>query len=156
MWWNEWEIQFSCEQLPSGLEVCPCCFENVISVSRNEPNQWRKTVITLYTSKANEKGKQGLRFLRRPGAISGPSSGQHPVPWTGENIAGRILLDISKHHIRRSIKAQTCHAQCGSIVANHYHTFWDCPKLNAFWKGIQASLGRSLTLKYLWVLTSCT
>jgi len=32
------------EQFPSSLEVCPCCFENVISVSRNEPNQWRKTV----------------------------------------------------------------------------------------------------------------
>lgn len=30
--------------MPSGLEGCPCCFENVISVSRNEPNQSRKTV----------------------------------------------------------------------------------------------------------------
>lgn len=25
-----------CEQVPSGLEVCPCYFENVIAVSRNE------------------------------------------------------------------------------------------------------------------------
>ena len=38
-------MPFCCEQLPTGLEVCPCYFENVISVSRNEPNQWRKTVI---------------------------------------------------------------------------------------------------------------
>lgn len=30
--------------------------------------------------------------------------------------------------------------QCGSTVANHYNVFWDCPRLNAFWKGIQASL----------------
>lgn len=33
-----------------------------------------------------------------------------------------------------------CWRQCGSTVANHYHVFWDCLKLNVFWKGIQTLL----------------
>lgn len=34
----------------------------------------------------------------------------------------------------------SCWRHCGSISANHYHIFWECPKLNTFWKGVQASL----------------
>ena len=33
-----------------------------------------------------------------------------------------------------------CWRQCGSTTANHYHIFWDCPKLKIFWRDIQASL----------------
>lgn len=33
-----------------------------------------------------------------------------------------------------------CWRQCGSMTANHFHVFWDCPKLNSFWKEIQSAL----------------
>lgn len=33
-----------------------------------------------------------------------------------------------------------CWRQCGMTIANHYHIFWDCPKLKGFWKDIQSSL----------------
>ena len=45
IWWKQWEMPFCCGKLQVGFGICPCCFENVISVSRNEPNQSRKTVI---------------------------------------------------------------------------------------------------------------
>ena len=35
-----------------------------------------------------------------------------------------------------------CWRQCSSTVANHFHIFWECPKLKTFWKGIQASLNK--------------
>ena len=35
-----------------------------------------------------------------------------------------------------------CWRQCGSTVVNHFHIFWECPKLKTFWKGIQASLNK--------------
>lgn len=105
-------------------------------------------IITLYTWKVNGKGNQGLRFLTRRGAISGPSSGQHPAPWAGESIAGRILLDTSRHHIRGGIKVHICHAG-DNVVANHYHISWVCPKLNAFWKRVQASLSTDFNTQIL-------
>lgn len=37
-----------------------------------------------------------------------------------------------------------CWRQCGSTVANHYHIFWDCPKLNVFWKGYPGFLKHGL------------
>ena len=66
--------------------------------------------ITLYTLKVDGKRKQGLRSLRRYGATSGLSSGQHLVQWTGESIAGKILLDILRHRSRRTTNVLICHA----------------------------------------------
>ena len=47
IWWKQWEMPFCCHQLQVSFGICPCCFDNVISVSRNEPNQRRKTNSVL-------------------------------------------------------------------------------------------------------------
>ena len=44
------------------------------------------------------------------------------------------------HQERYKGAAMPCWRQCGSTVANHFHIFWDCPKLKAFWRDIQVSL----------------
>ena len=69
MWWNEWEIQFCWEHLLSGLEVCPCCFENVISVSRwakaMEKNCNRLFAILYFVNKAKWIEREYLHFLNK-------------------------------------------------------------------------------------------
>lgn len=35
-----------------------------------------------------------------------------------------------------------CWRQCDSAAADHFHIFWDCPKLNLFWRDIQQSLSK--------------
>ena len=33
-----------------------------------------------------------------------------------------------------------CWRQCGAKKANHFHIFWDCPKLKTFWNNIHKTL----------------
>lgn len=33
-----------------------------------------------------------------------------------------------------------CWRQCGSHEANHYHVFWDCPKVSSFWHKVHTEL----------------
>lgn len=30
---------------------------------------------------------------------------------------------------------------CGSVMANYFHIFWECPKLKLFWKSVHDALG---------------
>lgn len=35
-----------------------------------------------------------------------------------------------------------CWRQCGLREANHFHIFWDCPKLSLYWNGIHKTLSK--------------
>lgn len=37
---------------------------------------------------------------------------------------------------------RTCWRQCGTVEANHFCIFWDCPKLSRFWEGIHRTLNK--------------
>ena len=49
-----------------------------------------------------------------------------------------------------------CWSQCGPTVANHFHIFWECPKVNTFWRGIQASLSKVFNTQIALILMFCT
>lgn len=34
----------------------------------------------------------------------------------------------------------SCWRQCNSTLANHHHSFWECPKIHTFWSEIHSSL----------------
>lgn len=54
-----------------------------------------------------------------------------------KNIVRFFITPAQKRH---QGSGTNCWRMCGSDVANHYHLFWDCPKLSPFWHDIHDCL----------------
>ena len=35
-----------------------------------------------------------------------------------------------------------CWRQCGTSMANHFHVFWACPKIQSFWRGVSTEINK--------------
>ncbi len=57
----------------------------------------------------------------------------------GENTAGKRYFKIL-HQDKYKNTSLAYRRQCGSREANHFHIFWDCPKLSLYWNGIHKTL----------------
>ena len=45
--------------------------------------------------------------------------------------------------------SSSCGRQCGSVEGNHYHLFWECPKILTFWQKIHTELESLFETKIL-------
>lgn len=58
-----------------------------------------------------------------------------------EHCWKNIIRYFKTPHQERYKGATTpCWRNCGSFAVNHYHIFWDCPKLVVFWRDVQSTL----------------